>query len=76
MNKNLDKNFIFWFFSMMMHMPDFALNDAIWFYYTNNAGSGFFNPDLFYCPVFFASCTGYSLLIALSRIILIDRLSP
>ncbi|GEM_PF-2374707 len=29
MNKNLDKNFIFWFFSMMMHMPDFALNDAI-----------------------------------------------
>jgi hypothetical protein len=29
MNKNLDKNFIFWFFSMMMHMPDSALNDAI-----------------------------------------------
>lgn len=26
MNKNLDKNFIFWLFSMMMHMPDSALH--------------------------------------------------
>ena len=71
MNKNLDKNFIFWLFSMMMHMPDSALHYDIWFYNVSNAGSGFFNPDLFYYPVFIASYTGYSLLIAL---ILADRL--